>query len=45
MRRSAASDLESDVTDLSLKHLTPLIHLRAADLDTHALSSVLDLLI
>jgi AraC-like DNA-binding protein len=35
---------ENDVTDLLLGHLPPLIHLRAADLGTHALSSVLDLL-
>jgi AraC-like DNA-binding protein len=35
---------ENDVTDLLLRHLPPLIHLRAADLGTHALSSVLDLL-
>ncbi|MEN7531742.1 AraC family transcriptional regulator [Cupriavidus sp. 2SB] len=35
---------DSDVTDLLLTHLPPLIHLRASDLGTHSLSSVLELL-
>lgn len=35
---------ENDVTDLLLRHLPPLIHLRAADLGSHALSRILDLL-
>lgn len=35
---------ENDVTDLLLRHLPPLIHLRATDPGTHALSRVLDLL-
>lgn len=35
---------ENDVSDLLLRHLPPLIHLRASDVGTHALSRVLDLL-
>jgi AraC-like DNA-binding protein len=35
---------EDDLADLLLRHLPPIIHLRAADLGTSALSSVLDLL-
>ncbi|MFM0082672.1 AraC family transcriptional regulator [Paraburkholderia sediminicola] len=35
---------ENDVTEILLRHLPPLIHLRAADLGSHALSRVLDLL-
>ncbi|MGQ7934655.1 AraC family transcriptional regulator [Paraburkholderia sp. D1E] len=35
---------ENDVTEILLRHLPPLIHLRAADLGSHALSRLLDLL-
>lgn len=35
---------ENDVTEILLRHLPPLIHLRAAELGSHALSRILDLL-
>ncbi|HWL88232.1 MAG TPA: AraC family transcriptional regulator [Polyangiaceae bacterium] len=35
---------ENDVTEILLRHLPPLIHLRAADFGSHALSRILDLL-
>jgi AraC-like DNA-binding protein len=35
---------ESDFSDLLMRHLPPLIHLRAAEIGANALSSVLDLL-
>ncbi|SOE91986.1 transcriptional regulator, AraC family [Burkholderia sp. D7] len=35
---------ENDVTEILLRQLPPLIHLRAADVGSHALSRVLDLL-
>jgi AraC-like DNA-binding protein len=35
---------QNDVTDLLLRHMPPLIHLRAAEVSSNALSSVLELL-
>lgn len=35
---------ENDITEILLRHLPPLIHLRAAELGSHALSRILDLL-